>query len=132
MNKILIDTNIYSAALRGDPEVVQILRHVIHIGICAVSLGELLSGFKGGNREQENKKSLGFFLDSPRVAIYSIDEYTAEYYSAILNQLKKLGTPIPTNDIWIAASAFQHGLQLYTLDKHFANIEGLLLHNSQV
>lgn len=127
MNKILIDTNIYSCALKGDPEVVQVLRQVVHIGISVVSIGELLSGFRGGNKELENRKELGIFLDSPRVTLYSIDEYTAEYYCAIINQLKKLGTPIPTNDIWIAASAFQHGLQLYTLGKHFCNVEGLLL-----
>lgn len=127
MNKILIDTNIYSCALKGDSEVVQILRQVLHIGISVVSIGELLSGFRGGNKEQENRKELGIFLDSPRVTLYGIDEYTAEYYCAIINQLKKLGTHIPTNDIWIAAAAFQHGLQLYTMDKHFCNIEGLLL-----
>ena len=127
MNKILVDTNIYSSALRGDHEVVQVLRQVTHIGISAVSIGELLSGFRGGNREQENRKELGVFLDSPRVTLYSIDENTAEYYCVIINQLKKNGTPIPTNDIWIAAAAFQHGLTLYTLDKHFCKIEGLLL-----
>jgi predicted nucleic acid-binding protein len=129
MNKILIDTNIYSGALRGNQEIVQVLRRVSLIGICAVSIGELLSGFRGGNREQENRKELGIFLDSPRVTLYHIDEYTAEYYCAILNQLKKNGTPIPTNDIWIAAVALQQGLQLYTLDKHFCNIQGLLLRN---
>lgn len=127
MNKILIDTNIYSSALRGDQEVVQVLRQVIHIGISAVSIGEMLSGFRGGNREQENRKELGIFLDSPRVTLYTIDENTAEYYCVIINQLKKNGPPIPTNDIWIAATAFQYGLTLYTLDKHFCNIEGLLL-----
>lgn len=127
MNKILIDTNIYSNALRGDPEVVQVLRQVVHIGISAVSIGELLSGFRGGDREDEKRKELGIFLDSSRVTLYSIDEDTAEFYCSIINQLRKFGTPIPTNDIWIAAIAFQHGLQLFTLDKHFTNIEGLLL-----
>jgi tRNA(fMet)-specific endonuclease VapC len=127
MNRILIDTNIYSCALRGDPEIVKVLRQVSHIGLSAISIGELLSGFKGGNREKENRKELGIFLDSPRVTLYSIDEYTAEYYCSIINQLKTLGAPIPTNDIWIAAVAFQHGLQLFTLDKHFSHIEGLLL-----
>ena len=127
MNKILIDTNIYSSALRGDSEVVQVLRQVVHIGITAVSIGELLSGFRGGNKEQENRRELEVFLDAPRVTLYGIDEYTAEYYCTVINQLKKIGTPIPTNDIWIAAVAFQFGLQLYTLDKHFCNIEGLLL-----
>jgi len=127
MNRILIDTNIYSSALRGMPEVTEVLRQVVHIGITAISIGELYSGFKGGNREQENRRELGLFLDSPRVTLYHIDEYTAEYYCAIVDQLKTRGTPIPTNDIWIAAIAFQHGLQLFTLDKHFSRIEGLLL-----
>jgi predicted nucleic acid-binding protein len=127
MNKILIDTNIYSSALRGETGVVEVLKRVSHIGISAVSLGELLSGFKGGRRERENREELAYFLDSPRVALYGIDQDTAEYYCVVLNQLQKQGTPIPTNDIWIAATAFQYGLQLYTLDGHFAKIEGLLL-----
>lgn len=127
MNKILIDTNIYSNALRGNSDIVAILKQVSQIRITAISIGELLSGFKGGFKEVENRRELGQFLDSPRVSIISVGEDTAEYYSAILNDLKKKGTPIPTNDIWIAAAAFQYGLQLYTLDKHFYHIDGLLL-----
>jgi tRNA(fMet)-specific endonuclease VapC len=127
MNKILIDTNIYSYALRGDPRAVEVLRKAVHIGISAISIGELLSGFKRGSKEQDNRSELGYFLDSPRVSLYPVDQYTAEYYCAILNQLKKSGTPIPTNDIWIAAVAFQHGLQLCTRDKHFYSVEGLLI-----
>jgi predicted nucleic acid-binding protein len=127
MNKVLIDTNIYSRAMRGDSSVTTALRQANHIGISAISIGELLSGFRGGNKEQENRQDLGQFLDSPRTCLYPLDENTAEYYSSVLNQLKNQGTPIPTNDIWIAATAFQHGLQIYTFDKHFSNIAGLLL-----
>ncbi len=127
MNKILIDTNIYSLALRGNSDVTATLRQVTHIGISTISIGELLSGFKGGRREQENRRELGQFLDSPRTCLYPLDENTAEYYSSVLNQLKECGTPIPTNDIWIGATAFQHGLPLYTSDKHFSYIAGLLL-----
>ena len=127
MNKILIDTNIYSTAMRGRSDVEAVLRQVSHVGITAISIGELLSGFSAGNREKENREELGAFLDSPRVHLYSVNEDTAEYYSAVLNQLKKQGNPIPTNDIWIAASAFQHGLQLFSLDRHFSAVEGLLL-----
>ena len=127
MNRMLIDTNIYSGALRGDEEIVRVLRGAEHIGLSAVSLGELFSGFKGGNREEENKRELGIFLDSPRVGLYPVDEYTAQHYCAILDQLRRNGTPIPTNDIWIAASAFQHGIALFTRDRHFSKIEGLLL-----
>jgi predicted nucleic acid-binding protein len=127
MNRILVDTNIYSGALRGDPGIVRILRQAEHIGMNAISIGELLSGFKGGTREGENRRELGIFLDSPRVVLYPIDEHTANYYCLILHQLRRRGTPIPTNDIWIAATAFQHGLELCTLDQHFSKIEGLLL-----
>ena len=127
MNKILVDTNIYSLAMRGDADVIEAIQHTSQIGISSISIGELLSGFKAGNKEALNRKELNIFLDSPRVELYSVDEVTAEYYSKILNQLKKQGTPIPTNDIWIAAVAFQQGLEMYTKDKHFSCIDGLLL-----
>jgi predicted nucleic acid-binding protein len=127
MTRILIDTNIYSLAMRGEENVVDILRHTRHIGISAISIGELFSGFHGGSREQENRRELNQFLDSPRVSLYSVDEETAEQYSAILQQLKRQGTPVPTNDIWIAAVTLQHGLSLFTRDEHFSNISGLLL-----
>ena len=126
MNKLLVDTSIYSLAMRGDSCVINVLRQAHHIGVSAISIGELLSGFRGGNKEQENRYELGQFLDSPRVCLYPLDENTAEYYSSLLCQLKDQGTPIPTNDIWIAATAFQYGLSLYTFDKHFSNIAGLL------
>lgn len=127
MTRILIDTNIYSLAMRGDEDVVEILRHTSHIGISAISIGELFSGFRGGRRAQKNRQELNQFLDSPRVAIYPVDEETGEHYGAILQQLRKQGTPIPTNDIWIAAVAFQHGLPIFTRDVHFSHITGLLL-----
>lgn len=127
MNRILIDTNIYSGAMRGDAEIIEVLRQVELIGVSVISVGELLSGFKGGKRESENRQELGTFLDSPRVTLFSVDEYTAGHYCAILDQLRRHGTPIPTNDIWIAAVAFQHGLPLFTRDRHFSKIEGLLL-----
>ncbi len=60
MNKILIDTNIYSSALRGDTKVAQVLRHVNHIGICAISVGELLSGFKGGQQGTGKQKAIRY------------------------------------------------------------------------
>jgi len=124
---LLIDTNIYSDAFRGVPKVVSTLRHVDIIGISSISIGELLSGFKGSSREEENRKELGEFLDSPRVRIYGIDEDTAEFYAEIINRLRKMGKPIPTNDIWIAAVAFQHGLKLFTNDRHFRHVPGLVL-----
>ena len=56
MNKILIDTNIYSHAMRGDSEVISYLQQVTHIGFSVISMGELLSGFKAGNKEEINRQ----------------------------------------------------------------------------
>lgn len=127
MRDILIDTNIYSYALKGDPETVLTLKKSRLIGISSVSIGELLSGFKGGKREKENRRELAEFLDSPRVRLYSVDENTAEFYAEVLNELRKNGTPIPTNDIWIASVAFQNGLSLFSKDQHFRQVKGLVL-----
>ncbi len=125
MKKILIDTNIYSLAMRGDTNVVSTLRKIDLIAFAAISIGELYSGFKGGNRETENREELNIFLDSPRVVVHEIDVETADFYASILNNLKVADTPIPTNDIWIAAVAFQHGYKIFTKDKHFNSIPGL-------
>ena len=127
MKRLLIDTNIYSYALKGDEGVVEVLREADEIGFSAISIGELLSGFKLGGREQKNRKELEQFLDSPRVVVYPVDDGTAEFYAQILNNLRKIGKPVPTNDIWIAAVAFQNGLKLFTKDTHFQTIAGLYL-----
>ncbi|MFO8085750.1 MAG: type II toxin-antitoxin system VapC family toxin [Desulfobacterales bacterium] len=126
MKKVMIDTNIYSLAMKGDPGVVDLLRKIDRIGVSTISIGELFSGFKGGGREEKNREELEVFLDSPRVVVHPIEVETADFYAAILNQLKTAGTPIPTNDIWIAASAYQHGYKLFSNDKHFAFIQGLI------
>ncbi|MEW6378032.1 MAG: type II toxin-antitoxin system VapC family toxin [bacterium] len=127
MQELLIDTNIYAYAMKGDPEITSVLRRCYKIGICAISIGELLSGFKGGSKEEKNKEELKQFLDSPRVFLYPIDENTAEFYSSVLSELRKIGKPIPTNDIWIASVAFQYGLKVFTRDAHFSHISGLMV-----
>ena len=130
MQGLLIDTNIYTHAMRGDPSVVSLLQQATVVGISTISIGELLSGFKAGKQEKKNREELGQFLDAPRVRIYGIDSQTAEFYAEIISILKRKGKPIPTNDIWIAAVAFQHGLKLYTYDRHFTQIDGLLIRTS--
>jgi tRNA(fMet)-specific endonuclease VapC len=127
MKRILIDTNIYAAFKRNILEVTETLRRVDFIGINTVVLGELYGGFKGGSKEKTNLLELERFLDSPRVQVILIDETTAEFYGQIYWKLQKKGNPIPTNDLWIAASAFQHSLALFTMDTHFTKVEGLIL-----
>ncbi len=127
MMRVLIDTNIYSLAMRGNKTVIEYLQRIDQIGFSSISIGELWSGFKGGNNLNKNRTELHQFLDSPRLKIFTVDAETAEYYAEVLQQLKKAGTPIPTNDIWIAACAIQHGFKVLTRDKHFSHIAGLIL-----
>lgn len=84
-----------------------------------VVLGELRAGFLKGTRLAANLAELAQFLASPRVVLVAVDEDTAERYAAILDSLRRAGAPIPTNDVWIAASAMQHGSVLLTTDPHF-------------
>jgi tRNA(fMet)-specific endonuclease VapC len=111
----------------GTEDVVTLLKELRLIGISTISIGELLSGFKGGRKEKENRRELEEFLDSPRVRVYSVDEDTAQFYAEILNELITKGTPIPTNDIWIASVALQGGLPLCSRDVHFRKVKGLVL-----
>ena len=126
MKRVLIDTNIYSLGMKGDDQVVNALRKIDRIGFSTISIGELYSGFKGGRREAENRSELNIFMDSPRVFVHPVDVETADFYAAIRDNLKSAGTPIPTNDIWIAAVAFQHGYKLFSKDRHFKLIPGLV------
>ena len=127
MKRLLIDTNIYSYALKGDKNVVEILRETDEIGFSVISIGELLSGFRMGGMEKKNRKELEQFLDNPRIIVYYVDEGNAEFYAQIIYSLRQIGKPVPTNDIWIAAVAFQNGLKLFTKDLHFQTIPGLYL-----
>ena len=119
--------NIYAAFKRNDPDIVRTLQTFEEIHVSMIVLGELLSGFKAGSHEARNREELKQFLNSPRVSLDKIDEGTAEFYSHIYLLLRAKGAPIPTNDIWIAAAAMQHGLGLYSRDGHFEVIEGLIL-----
>lgn len=128
MKKLIIDTNVYVAFKRNEPKVVELLREAESIAVNSVVLGELLAGFMGGSRETVNRRELDQFLDSARVEFLAVDESSADFFALVFNNLKQIGKPIPTNDIWIAASAMQHGRTLATMDGHFTYIAGLSLH----
>lgn len=108
--------------MRGHDSVIALLRDADEICINAIVLGELLAGFAAGNRRERNTAELYGFLESARVNLLDIEEETAQRYADIHSGLRASGALIPTNDIWIAASAMQHGLPLLTLDAHFARI----------
>jgi tRNA(fMet)-specific endonuclease VapC len=125
--KVMVDTSAYSAYLRGNAEAKQALQEADEIYLNPVVLGELYTGFARGGREKKNRDILGQFCESPRVQVAVIDGETAERYSAILTYLWSKGTPLPTNDLWIAATAMQYGLKLITTDGHFRNVPHIIV-----
>ncbi|MDF1537016.1 MAG: type II toxin-antitoxin system VapC family toxin [bacterium] len=124
--RILLDTSAYSALFRGDEQVRVILQEVEEVALNPVILGELLGGFAGGIYEKRNRGLIKEFLSTPRVRVYPIDADTSERYAAVWFHLRRQGTPIPTNDLWIAASAMQHGLAVLTADRHFLKVPQVL------
>lgn len=118
----MMDTSAYTAFLRGSPEVKEVVQQADEIVLNPVVLGELLAGFSMGRKEKRNRAILKDFLSSPRVIIVEIDEETSERYAVIMESLQRKGTPIPTNDLWIAASAMQHGLKVLTTDKQYLKV----------
>jgi tRNA(fMet)-specific endonuclease VapC len=125
--KVLLDTSAYSALLRGHQLVLEVLRRAETVAVPAVVLGELHSGFRAGNRWAENTAQLAQFLSKPSVRVLNVTEETALRYAEVDVYLRKKGRPIPRNDVWIAAVALEHGLQLLTLDVHFREIPLLLI-----
>lgn len=125
MRPIMLDTNAYAAFKRGDEHIVAVLQHAPTIILCATVLGELLGGFAAGQRENNNRNELARFMAVPRVKVVSSTANTADLYALVYVALRRKGQPIPTNDLWIAASSLEHGACLVTLDAHFQNIDGL-------
>lgn len=129
MKAVVIDTNVYCDAMRGEARASKLLRQAERILLPTVVFGELLAGFKGGNRERANKEQLIAFAATERVHTAPITTETAEFYALVIHQMRAKGTPIPTNDIWIAALTMEHGASLVTSDAHFSKIDGLKLYD---
>ena len=125
-NQIMLDTSAYSAFLRGNQQIKLSLQHADEIFLNPIIIGEVLAGCIMGKRERKNRTILQEFLSSPRVKIVAIDEETSERYGVITSYLRKEGTPIPTNDLWIAASAMQYGFKILTTDKHYLKVPQII------
>ena len=127
MTRLIADTSAYSAFMRGLEAAKLALQRADEICLNPVILGELKAGFRRGDRQQKNESELARFLASRRVRVLGIDEETAERYAVILNSLYGSGTPIPTNDIWIAATAMQHGLRVLTTDPDYLEVQQVIV-----
>lgn len=122
MTRLLLDTSAYSQYFRGRPEALEALRGADEICLSPVVLGELRAGFGSGGRAAANEKTLQDFLGGARVTALAVDGETSKRYALILCALRRAGTPVATNDVWIAASAMQHGLEVLTYDADFEKV----------
>ncbi len=120
--KLAIDTNAYRALDDGSTDLLDTLGGAEQIAIPVVALGEIRTGIMLGRRHAENQARLTKFLRVTDCIILKVDDNTADYYAKIFAQLRKQGTPIPTNDIWIAALCLQHDYTLATLDTDFLHV----------
>jgi predicted nucleic acid-binding protein len=112
--------------MQGHPGVAGRVRLAEHLLISAVVAGELIFGFQNGSRQEENMADLKAFLDNPYVEFLPVSLTTADRFGRIAASLRRKGTLIPTNDIWIAAHALQSGAELLSFDRHFAAVDGLI------
>lgn len=127
MKSAMVDTNILSEVFRGDASLIDFLGGFESICVPVTVLGELLFGFLLGTRERENRQRLDQFLSQPTVDVIEQSGYTAEYYALLMTALRKKGTPLPTNDVWIAAAACSEKVPLISRDNHFLTVPGLQL-----
>ena len=122
VRRIILDTSAYSAFMGGHAGLKAALQEVDEIALNPVILGELRAGFLLGRHRRKHEDELARFCASPRVRVVPIDEETSVRYAVIVTALRGAGTPIPTNDVWIAASAMQHGLGVFTTDPHYEKV----------
>jgi tRNA(fMet)-specific endonuclease VapC len=117
--RVALDTNRYTDLCRGDQSVVETIELADEVWLPFIVLGELRAGFAVSSHGARNEAVLRRFLLKPGVGVLYGDEQTTHHYGTVYRQLRKQGTPIPTNDMWIAALVLQHSLVLCARDAHF-------------
>lgn len=120
--RICLDTSAYSYFKRNVAPAVEIIDAAEWVGFPAVALGELRTGFALGRKPLDNERELGAFLRNAVVQVLDVDDAASRIYAEIVVALRKAGTPLPTNDIWIAAVAAREGATVVTFDEHFRAI----------
>jgi predicted nucleic acid-binding protein len=115
--------------MKGHAPLTELLEAAEEVLVPATVLGELHAGFEMGSRREVNRRQLTEFLALPGVETLAITPDIAERYGILVGQLVRQGTPIPTNDIWIAAAALETGARLVTADPHFNHVPGLITLN---
>ena len=120
--RVALDTNRITDLFRGDLDLAEQLSTAEEVWIPLFALGEIKAGFQGGTQQRRNESLLNRLLAKPTVRVLLPSRETAEHYARIFVQLRRAGTPVPDNDLWIAALVLEHDLMLITRDRHFERI----------
>lgn len=127
MKTLLFDTNSYSLYVKGDRRLRKLVSESNNIYLSAITIGELYAGFYRGNKFELNERIFSKFVSNSHVKVVNVSARIAKTYGKIYFDLKKKGTPLPINDVWIAACAIETDSTLITYDKHFLKIPGVKL-----
>lgn len=119
MSRYCLDTVAYSHFKRGEPRVIRLLDRAEWIGVPVIVIGELCAGFAKGSKFQKNLDELDEFLALPVVETLPVDREIAELFGEMIDSLRRIGRPVPVNDVWIAATCARAGATLLTWDAHF-------------
>jgi tRNA(fMet)-specific endonuclease VapC len=124
--RVALDTNRYVDLCKGLDDTVSLLEEAEAVALPFVVLAELRAGFALGQRQSDNERTLRRFLLKEGVRVIFADDQTTHHYASVFRQLRRQGTPIPTNDMWLAALVLQHNLALHARDKHFDHLPQLV------
>ena len=127
MRRAVIDTNVYSDMMSGHAPVQRALSNFERVLVPTTVLGEILYGFVRGSKEIQNRLHLERFLSRDYVELFAVSREVSEYYALLMASLRRNGTPLPSNDVWIAAVACAEKVPLISRDRHFTKINGLQL-----
>lgn len=123
--RVVLDTSAYSHLRAGRSDVFDFVVDAAVVVMPVIVLGELEAGFEMGSRREEDRQVLGEFLDEPFVSIVPVTADTVRYYARIFAALRQAGTPIPVNDVWIAATTMESNGHLLTYDTDYRRVNGL-------
>jgi tRNA(fMet)-specific endonuclease VapC len=122
MAKLLLDTSAYIALIEESDVDTGALEDAERIHLSVIALGELQTGMMPGPRAQIRQAALEQFLLDAAVTILPVGEAIAASYAMLFNHVRQRGRMLPTNDLWIAATALTHDLTILTADRHFADL----------
>lgn len=124
--RLVLDTSAYSRFRAGHEVALDHIAQADVVLLPATVLGELYGGFASGRRERENRQALEEFLEEPFAAVLPTTRQVAEQYGRVYGSLRRMGRPVPVNDMWIAAATLDCGGHLLTFDSDFSVIPGLV------